>query len=55
MTQAIREELDRLETNVARVAITDDLDELLNRYGKAIECLTNIAKIREKEIKNIDF
>ena len=51
-TQEKRNELDMLEGNIARIAVSDNVEEVVARLGFAIDGLSLLAYSRIKEIEN---
>lgn len=51
-TQEKRNELDMLEGNIARIAVSDNVEEVVAQLGFAIDRLSLLAYSRIKEIEN---
>lgn len=51
-TQEKRNELDMLEGNIARIAVSDNAEEVVAQLGFAIDRLSLLAYSRIKEIEN---
>lgn len=51
-TQEKRNELDMLEGNIARIAVSDNVEEVVAQLGFAIDSLSLLAYSRIKEIEN---
>lgn len=50
-TQEKRNELDMLEGNIARIAVSDNVEEVVAQLGFAIDRLSLLAYSRIKELK----
>lgn len=51
-TQEKRNELDMLKGNIARIAVSDNVEEVVAQLGFAIDRLSLLAYSRIKEIEN---
>lgn len=51
-TQEKKNELDMLEGNIARIAVSDNVGEVVAQLGFAIDRLSLLAYSRIKEIEN---
>lgn len=51
-TQEKKNELDMLEGNIARIAVSDNVEEVVAQLGFAIDRLSLLAYSRIKEIEN---
>lgn len=51
-TQEKRNKLDILEGNIARIAVSDNVEEVVAQLGFAIDGLSLLAYSRIKEIEN---
>lgn len=51
-TQEKRNELDMLEGNIVRIAVSDNVEEVVAQLGFAIDRLSLLAYSRIKEIEN---
>ena len=51
-TQEKRNELDMLEDNIVRIAVSDNVEEVVAQLGFAIDRLSLLAYSRIKEIEN---
>ena len=51
-TQEKKNELDMLEGNIARIAVSDNVEEVVAQLGFAIDRLSLLAYRRIKEIEN---
>ena len=51
-TREKRNELDMLEGNIARIAVSDNVEEVVAQLGFAIDRLSLLAYSRIKEIEN---